>query len=315
MCKASVIVPAYNAEKYIEQTLDSILSQSYSDIEVIVIDDGSTDATADKVRKLAEGDTRVKYIYQQNSGGPAKPRNVGLAAAQGEYIFIFDADDIMFPGKIEKYIDIFLSNNSIDVIFSDFQVIDELGNVLAESFLHEYQSFRRICEHQTDNVFRLNMDSFHEEIIKANFIGTSGVAFKRPVSPGTFDERFSSGDDILAWASFATTKRFYFIDVPFHQYRKREGSISSKNVESLLINKIKILAEISTLCKSSIAKKTVVEKRNEYLYSLGYLYRSQKKYAEAISAYKTVRNPIEFPKVLIALIKLAILKTKDSWGK
>lgn len=315
MCKTSVIVPAYNAEKYIEQTLDSILSQSFSDIEIIVIDDGSTDATADRVRALAEHDARVKYIYQQNSGGPAKPRNVGLAAAQGEYIFIFDSDDIMLPGKIEKYINVFLSNNDIDVIFSDFQVIDELGNVLSESFLYEYQSFRRICEYQTDNVFKLNMNNFHEEIIKANFIGTSGVAFKRPVYQSLFDERFSSGDDILAWASLAETKNFYFIDFPLHKYRKRDGSISNKNLESLLNNKIKILAEISSLCKTSSAKNAAVEKQNEYFYSLGYMYRSQKKYADAMLAYKSIRNLIEFPKVLLALIKLALLKTKDFWSK
>lgn len=312
MPKASIIIPAYNAENYIAATLDSIFAQSYSDFECIIVDDGSSDNTLAVVRNYK--DARVKVIAQPNSGGPAKPRNVGVAAASGEYIFIFDSDDIMMSQKLKTYMDIFEKSSNVDVIFSDFQVIDEQGNVIAESFLTEYQSFRRICNKESDNVFKLDMANFHEEIIKANFIGTSGVAFKSSVTTPVFDERFLSGDDILAWASLAKTQNFYFIDKPLHQYRKREGSISSKNVERLLINKIKILTEIAALCEYPGAKKAIIKKQNEYFYSLAYLYRSQKKYADAMLAYKAIKNVTEFPKVFMARIKVVIFKIKDFWS-
>jgi glycosyltransferase involved in cell wall biosynthesis len=313
MPKASIIIPAYNAENYIAATLDSIFAQSYSDFECIIVDDGSSDNTLAVVRNYK--DARVKVIAQPNSGGPAKPRNVGVAAASGEYIFIFDSDDIMMSQKLKTYMDIFEKNSNVDVIFSDFQVIDEQGKVVSESFLSEYQSFRRICEKESDNAFKLDMANFHEEIIKANFIGTSGVAFRASVATPVFDERFLSGDDKLAWVVLAKTKNFYFVNIPLHQYRKREGSISSKNVERLLVNKIKILAEIGYLCKSPAASKAVTEKKNEYLYNLGYLYRTQKKYADAISTFKAIKNITEFPKVFIAVIKVVIFKIKDFWSK
>jgi hypothetical protein len=159
------------------------------------------------------------------------------------------------------------------------------------------------------------MANFHEEIIKANFIGTSGVAFKASVATPVFDERFVSGDDILAWASLAKTQSFYFVNTPLHQYRKREGSISSKNIERLLTNKIKILTEIASLCESPAASKAIIEKQNEYFYSLGYLYRSQKKYADAMRAYKAIKNITEIPHVFMALIKVVMFKIKDFWSK
>lgn len=313
MPKASIIIPAYNAENYIAATLDSIFAQSYSDFECIVVDDGSSDNTLAVVRNYK--DARVKVIAQPNSGGPAKPRNVGVAAASGKYIFIFDSDDIMMPQKLKTYMDIFAKNSNVDVIFSDFQVIDEQRKVISESFLSEYQSFRRICEKESDNVFKLDMSNFHEEIIKANFIGTSGVAFKASVVTPVFDDRFVSGDDILAWASLAKTQNFYFINTPLHQYRKREGSISSKNIERLLTNKIKILTEMAALCESRDACKAITGKKNEYFYSLGYLYRTQKKYADAMRAYKSIKNITERPKVFVALIKVMIFKIKDFWSK
>jgi glycosyltransferase involved in cell wall biosynthesis len=312
MPNVSIIIPVYNAEKYIAATLESVFAQTYSDFECIIVDDGSSDNTLAVVRTF--NDTRVKIVSQSNSGGPAKPRNKGIAAALGKYIFIFDSDDLMMTQKLKIYLDLFEQNKNVDVIFSDFQVIDEQDILLSESFLSDYESFRRICKNESGNVFRLDMTNFHEEIIKANFIGTSGVAFKSSVTTPVFDERFVSGDDILAWASLAKTQSFYFINMPLHQYRKREGSISSKNIERLLTNKIKILTEIASLCESPGAKAETIKKQNEYFYGLGYFYRSQKRYADAIRAYKAVKNIPELPKVLMAIIKVVIFKIRDFWS-
>lgn len=97
----SVIIAAYNAEQYIEETLNSILDQTYSELEIIVVDDGSTDRTAEIVNALHP---RVRYVFQQNSGSCASPRNHGLALAKGTYLTFFDADDIMLPQKIEHQV-------------------------------------------------------------------------------------------------------------------------------------------------------------------------------------------------------------------
>lgn len=97
----SVIVPAYNAERYIEACLDSILGQTYPALEVVVVDDGSRDRTADLTKSYAP---RVTYVHQPNSGSCAAPRNTGLDHISGEFITFFDADDVMVPDKVERQV-------------------------------------------------------------------------------------------------------------------------------------------------------------------------------------------------------------------
>ncbi len=99
--KFSVIVPAYNAERYIEETLDCLLSQTEKDIEVIVVNDGSKDSTADIAGRYATEDSRVVYVYQENAGVSAA-RNNGIERARGEYIIFIDSDDLLSKGAFEK---------------------------------------------------------------------------------------------------------------------------------------------------------------------------------------------------------------------
>jgi glycosyltransferase involved in cell wall biosynthesis len=95
----SVVIPAFNAGQFIRRTVDSILAQTYSDFEIIVVDDGSTDNTADVVRSYGP---KVRYIYQQNAGdGPA--RNTGITAAEGDWIAFLDHDDEWLPKKLQLH--------------------------------------------------------------------------------------------------------------------------------------------------------------------------------------------------------------------
>jgi glycosyltransferase involved in cell wall biosynthesis len=91
----SVVVPVYNAEPFLRETLDSVLAQDYHPVEVIVVDDGSTDGSAAIARSYPD----VSYIHQENQG-PAVARNAGIAAAGGEFVAFFDADDVMLPNKL-----------------------------------------------------------------------------------------------------------------------------------------------------------------------------------------------------------------------
>lgn len=99
--KCSVIIPAYNIRDYIGKCLDSVLAQTLTDFEIIVIDDGSTDGTAEILDAYAEKDLRILVIHKEN-GGVSKARNIGIALAQGEYIFFFDGDDFMEPETMEE---------------------------------------------------------------------------------------------------------------------------------------------------------------------------------------------------------------------
>ena len=96
----SVIIPLYNKEPIIERSLQSVLSQDYDDFEVVVVNDGSTDRSADIVRSI--NDPRIRLIEQEN-GGPSKARNTGTKSARGEWILFLDADDELLPGALNYF--------------------------------------------------------------------------------------------------------------------------------------------------------------------------------------------------------------------
>lgn len=118
MPKVSIIIPVYNAEKYLAVALDSVLSQSFRDIEVVCIDDGSSDSSPEILRSYRLQDDRVKVISQRNSGGSAA-RNTGLARARGEYVMFLDSDDMYADGIIKQAYEIAESQN-VDVVFYNF---------------------------------------------------------------------------------------------------------------------------------------------------------------------------------------------------
>ncbi len=99
----SIIIPAYNVEKYLRECLDSALGQTFSDIEVIVIDDGSTDSTPEIIREYAARDPRLKALTRPN-GGPSRARNAGLDVSRGEWIVFLDSDDVLAPTAVEKFV-------------------------------------------------------------------------------------------------------------------------------------------------------------------------------------------------------------------
>jgi glycosyltransferase involved in cell wall biosynthesis len=113
---ASIIVPAYNYAGFVAEAIHSALQQSYSNIEVIVVDDGSTDDTAVVVRALAEKDARILYVHQKNQGLSAA-RNTGIQKAQGEFIVFLDADDYLHPQKIQAHIEHFLQKPDTDISY------------------------------------------------------------------------------------------------------------------------------------------------------------------------------------------------------
>jgi glycosyltransferase involved in cell wall biosynthesis len=132
----SVIVPTYNRAQLCKKTVESALRQTFHNMEVIVVDDGSTDDTEPVISGL---DPRVVYIKQENQGVSAA-RNHGLRCARGEYIAFLDSDDIWLPWKLECQLDVLRRFPSAGMVWSDMSAVDEKGNVLFESFLKKMYS-------------------------------------------------------------------------------------------------------------------------------------------------------------------------------
>jgi glycosyltransferase involved in cell wall biosynthesis len=119
----TVILPAYNAAQYISETIDSVLNQSYQNFELLVIDDGSTDNTADLVRAYVQQDSRVQIISQPNQGVSAA-RNHGIDRAVGEFLAFLDADDLWVPDKLEAHVRHLCSDDRLGMSFARIEYID-----------------------------------------------------------------------------------------------------------------------------------------------------------------------------------------------
>jgi len=114
----SVIIPAYNAEQFIAKTLESVLSQTYQNLEILVVDDGSTDTTAEIIKSFAQKDRRISLLQQSNAG-VAAARNLAIEKSKGEYIAPIDADDIWYPPNLEKQIECLTkSEPTVGVVYS-----------------------------------------------------------------------------------------------------------------------------------------------------------------------------------------------------
>lgn len=123
MTDLSVIVPIYNTEAFIAECLESILGQTGIDLEVIIVNDGSTDRSADVVRDYKERDGRITYIYQPNQG-LSVARNIGLLHAKGEYVLFVDSDDWLMPRSMRDYIE-WAHKSNADVVMGQVEVHEQ----------------------------------------------------------------------------------------------------------------------------------------------------------------------------------------------
>lgn len=200
----SVIIPTYNRAAYIGDAIDSVLAQTFTDYEIIVVDDGSTDDTAAVVG--AYGD-QVRYIYQQN-GGSSAARNHGLRLAQGEFIAFLDSDDLWSPHKLEHGLNHLRTNPAVGLCHTDYHVIDMQGTVLKKHQLHRYAGH------------------IYELLLFGCPIDTSTVMmpaqFARQI--GDFDLHLEMMQDIDLWMRAAHAAPIGHIPQPLTQFRHHSGN-------------------------------------------------------------------------------------------
>ncbi|MBD2490262.1 glycosyltransferase [Aulosira sp. FACHB-615] len=210
--KISVIIPTYNSERTIKTTIDSVLSQSFTDFELIVINDGSTDSTLDIVSQIQ--DSRLKVFSFENAGGNVS-RNRGLQKAVGEFISFLDADDVWTSDKLVSQLEALQDNIDAKVAYSWTDYIDENGKFLVSG------------SHITVN------GDVYERLLVSNFLenGSNPLIYREAlIELGGFDESLSAAQDWDMWLRLAA--RYSFVCVPKVQilYRVSANSLSSNLV-------------------------------------------------------------------------------------
>jgi glycosyltransferase involved in cell wall biosynthesis len=205
MPHVSVIIPAYNAEAFIVDTVNSVLNQTFQDLEIIVVDDGSKDGT---VAALAQFGGHVR-VHQQANGGVARARNTGVSLATGTWIAFLDADDLWMPQKLERQ----LSIASAPMSFTDRL------NIGARGDLPELQSLSTpMC----------GGDLFVPLMREGNFITNTSVMIKRELFEklGGFYTGLNGTEDWDLWIRVAERNEIGFVPEPLVKYRFHEASIS-----------------------------------------------------------------------------------------
>lgn len=221
--KISIIIPMYNSEKYIEETISSFLQQTYKEIEIIVVDDGSIDNSASIIKKNYSDD--VKYIYQMNNGAPSA-RNNGLQQATGEYIIFFDADDIMDINGIQILVENSQGGNA-DLIFGKYKLIDNDSKFMGiggnERFL-KYVDWNDSIENQLGIL--ANLSAFPgSKMYRRQFLIDNQLNFND----------LKIGQDLNFLLNvLAYYPAFNIVSNPVCSYRIHEGSISTSISDSIL---------------------------------------------------------------------------------
>ena len=128
MIKVSIIIPVYNVADYVSNCIDSVIKQSYSNLEIIIVNDGSTDNSADICRRKANLDSRILYLEKEN-GGLSTARNYGLKFATGDFIYFLDSDDYLVINAIESLVSEQEKENA-DIVSSAFMMVDDTQQLL-----------------------------------------------------------------------------------------------------------------------------------------------------------------------------------------
>ena len=212
-----MIVPAYNAEATLKQSVESALGGTFSDIEVILVDDGSTDGTAAVAEALAHADARVKAHWRKN-GGVSAALNSGLALARGDYVARLDSDDIWHPAKLERQLHAAYRMPEAAFIYSFVRYIDMGGRVVSDGPDQRFPP-HALCR------------GFYESLVGAN----STALMRRSVvaDMGGYDESLASWEDLLLQLRISARAPIACLPEYLVGYRIRPGSLS-KNLDGML---------------------------------------------------------------------------------
>jgi glycosyltransferase involved in cell wall biosynthesis len=284
MPTVSVIIHTYNNEKFIAETVESVMNQTYKDYAVIVVDDGSVDGTRDALIPYMQ---KIRYHYKEN-GGIASAKNAGISLSETEFIAFLDHDDLWVPDKLQLQMEHFSENPQIGLVYA------------------KYTSFRDGKELRTKPENGYSGWIF-KELLSKSFIQTSTVVVKRECldTVGPYDETFSLGDEYDMFLRIARKFQCGFVDKGLTRYRVHDTNASNNDFlfdnENLGVYK-KIYNSFTNLdgVEKKILRKRIARysmKVAEGLYSQGKLEESKEYQKEAnnfLPFYKRITSNMTF---------------------
>lgn len=285
----SIIIPCYNAEKYIAETIQSVINQTYKNWELIVVNDGSTDNSMNIIKEFAANDSRISFIDKKNTG-VSDARNKGIVLAKGEFIAFLDADDVWGESNLELKINNLISHKDYDYVFSNMYNADENLNIITtapkgtdknilEHFLY-WQGVSEIIPGPCSNLL-LRRKCIEDETIR-------------------FETRLSNLADQYFCVLLSSKFKGKYIDLALFKYRILPSSMSrsldllEKDYKTFIL-----LFETINVFKSCRFKKKCIS--NIYLILAGSWWKDGNNKRKGI--YYIIKSVITYPPVIFKLIK------------
>ena len=251
MPKVSVVIPAYNAGHTLGPTLGSVINQTFEDWEALVVDDGSTDDTADVA--VAFKDPRIHVIHQQNRG-LAGARNTGIRKARGSLIALLDADDLWHPQKLEKHVAHLDARPEVGVSFSVSEMVDGQGHRLGycqKPRLRGLDASAILCRNPVGNgsAAVVRKATLRDVVFVDPSLGGRGLR-----EPWFFDERLRQSEDVELWVRIAATTSWKFegLAEPLTLYRVHAGGLSA-DVDTQYRTWSRMLDKVATFAPDLVA--------------------------------------------------------------
>ncbi len=227
----SVIIPTYNRADFLSKAIKSVLNQKFQNLELIIVDDGSTDNTKEIVNEFQKKDKRVKYIWQKNSGGPAEPKNTGIKNSESDFLAFLDSDDEWLDkDKLKKQKDFLEKNSDYGLVGTNALVMDEKEKIVG-----------KLIHSGKDELIRRKI------LIKNQFIHSS-VMFRKEITErvGLYKKEKKYVEDYDLWLRIG--QYYKFANLPFYGLKYRlnpYGETATKNRQQV-VNSFKLTIKFKT---------------------------------------------------------------------
>jgi glycosyltransferase involved in cell wall biosynthesis len=284
--RASVVIPTHNTDRYVAAAVRSALDPSLPDVEVLVVDDGSTDRSVAEARAI--DDPRVTVISIAASGGPSRPRNIGIGRARAPYVSLLDSDDLLKPGKLAASVDALERCPSAGFAFGDFEKMDADGNVFETSVAYAYPVFRGLKSEPAGGDWRLiPQAALARGLLYENFIGTSGVVIRRNLvtTVGGFDETLANSNDRDLWFRLAHRCDAVYSPSVGHSYRVHSASIVHGPPIRNAVSRIRVLRRERARWRDRAARRQLNRLLAENHAVIGYRQRLRRERWAAMRSY------------------------------
>ena len=258
--KLSAIVPLFNGEQFISESIESLLSQTYPIDEIIVIDDNSTDRGPEKVQKLTEANETVKFLKNSENKGSSHCRNLGIKESSGEYVLFLDQDDYLcsnFNSEVREHLGK-NQNKEVAGLHTSYFIVDEKGEKTAETSYKEIQP----------------EEFLGYQFVRNRILSNSGAVIKKSIleQTGFYDESLKFSQDWDLWLRIGKTGMFSYVKKPL-TYIRRHSSNTSSRIEGFLSDERAILQKYDLqFIKESISRRKLPAYENEIAF-LSILFR------------------------------------------